>query len=109
MSVCSPPPHPPPSSLLRPCRPHRRRPAPRHRPAPCRAPHPAVAATVRCAFPRHTLDGADVRAALLDLVVRLGLLLRRRDQVARELTLKLTFAGGGSWEKTRRLGRAVRA
>ncbi|MBT2423807.1 hypothetical protein J7F01_15315 [Streptomyces sp. ISL-22] len=58
-----------------------------------------ASATVRCAFPRHTLDGADVRAALLDLVVRLGLLLRRRDQAARAPA----FAGGGRWEKTRRV------
>ncbi|WP_308297298.1 MULTISPECIES: hypothetical protein [unclassified Streptomyces] len=61
-----------------------------------------AATTVRCVFPRHPLDGADVRAALLDRVVRLGLLLRRRDRAARALTLKLTFAGGGSWEKPRR-------
>lgn len=62
-----------------------------------------AAATVRHVFPRHTRDGADARAALLEMVVRLGLLLRRRDQAARALTLKLTFAGGGTWEKTRRL------
>jgi DNA polymerase-4 len=62
-----------------------------------------ASATVRSTFPRHTLDGAEVRAALLDLVVRLGLLLRRRDQVARGLTLTLRFAGGATWEKTRRL------
>ncbi|WP_328884201.1 DNA polymerase Y family protein [Streptomyces sp. NBC_00299] len=62
-----------------------------------------AAATVSHAFPRHTLDGAAARAALLDLVVRLGLLLRRRGQASRALTLKLTFVGGGSWERTRRL------
>jgi DNA polymerase-4 len=62
-----------------------------------------ASATVRCSFPRHTLDGAEVRAALLDLVVRLGRELRRRDQAARALTLTLSFAGDGSWEKTRRL------
>ena len=62
-----------------------------------------AAASVRYIFPRHTLDGADVRAALLELVVRLGLLLRRRGQVARALTLTLRFAGGGNWNKTRRL------
>ncbi|GGW76825.1 DNA polymerase Y family protein [Streptomyces galilaeus] len=60
-------------------------------------------ATVRHAFDRHVLDGAAVRAALLDLVVQLGLLLRRRGQAARALTLTLKFAGNGSWEKTRRL------
>jgi DNA polymerase-4 len=62
-----------------------------------------ASATVRCAFARHTLDGAEVRAALLELVVRLGLLLRRRDRVARGLTLTLRFAGDATWEKTRRL------
>ncbi|MFH8701878.1 DinB/UmuC family translesion DNA polymerase [Streptomyces chartreusis] len=62
-----------------------------------------AAATVRHAFPRHTLDGAEARAALLETVVRLGLLLRGRDQAARALTLTLTFAGGGRWEKARRL------
>ncbi|MFH8701308.1 DinB/UmuC family translesion DNA polymerase [Streptomyces chartreusis] len=62
-----------------------------------------AAATVRHAFARHTLDGAPARAALLETVVRLGLLMRGRDQAARALTLTLTFAGGGRWEKTRRL------
>ncbi|MGW2714807.1 DinB/UmuC family translesion DNA polymerase, partial [Streptomyces sp. NPDC001356] len=47
--------------------------------------------------------GAVVRAALLDLVVRLGLQLRHRGQAARALTLTLRFAGGATWEKTRRL------
>ncbi|MFM9700760.1 DNA polymerase Y family protein [Streptomyces europaeiscabiei] len=59
--------------------------------------------TARCTFPRHTLDGADVRAALLDLVVQLGQDLRRREQVARALRLTLAFAGGATWESTRRL------
>jgi DNA polymerase-4 len=62
-----------------------------------------ASATVRCAFPRHTLDGAAVRAALLDLVAQLGHLLRQRGQAARALTLTLRFAGGTSWDKTRRL------
>ncbi|MEV5320310.1 hypothetical protein AB0K92_22090 [Streptomyces sp. NPDC052687] len=62
-----------------------------------------ASATVRCSFDRHTLDGAPVRAALLDLVVRLGARLRRRGQAARALTFTLRFAGGTSWEKTRRL------
>ncbi|MEU1259353.1 hypothetical protein ABZ445_39340 [Streptomyces chartreusis] len=62
-----------------------------------------AAATVRWRFARHTLDGAEARTALLDLVVRLGLLLRDRGQAARALTLTLTFAGDGRWEKTRRL------
>ncbi|MFJ2241058.1 hypothetical protein [Streptomyces sp. NPDC087859] len=60
-------------------------------------------ASVSCTFDRHVLDGAAARAALLDLVVRLGTLLRGRAQVARAVTLTLTFAGGNRWEKTRRL------
>ncbi|MFK4152880.1 hypothetical protein ACI2LV_12975 [Streptomyces fungicidicus] len=60
-------------------------------------------ATVRRTFDRHTLDGATVRATLLDLVVQLGRLLRRRGQAARALTLTLGFAGGTGWAKTRRL------
>ncbi|MEU3342435.1 hypothetical protein [Streptomyces sp. NPDC006668] len=63
---------------------------------------PATAA-VRCAFDRHTLDGAHVRAALLELVIRLGQQLRRREQAARAVTLSLAFAGNSRWEKTRRL------
>ncbi|MEU5274824.1 hypothetical protein AB0G87_00240 [Streptomyces asoensis] len=51
----------------------------------------------------YVLDGADVRAVLLVLVVRLGHLLRRRGQAARGLTLVLQFAGGTTWEKSRRL------
>lgn len=70
---------------------------------PCTLP---AAASVRCAFARHTLDGAEVRAALLDLVVQLGRLLRRRGQVARSLTLTLKFASNTRWEKTRRLPEA---
>ncbi|WP_440581078.1 DNA polymerase Y family protein [Streptomyces sp. PT19] len=62
-----------------------------------------ASATVRCTFGRHALDGAAVRAALLDLVVRLGIDLRRRGQAPRALTLTLKFAGGTSWDKTRRL------
>ncbi|MFD5013484.1 hypothetical protein [Streptomyces chartreusis] len=54
-----------------------------------------AAATVRHTFPRHTLDGVEARGALLETVVRLGLLLRGRDQAARALTLTLSFAGGG--------------
>ncbi|WP_328691081.1 hypothetical protein OHU07_31395 [Streptomyces phaeochromogenes] len=62
--------------------------------------------TVRRSFAQHTLDGAVVRAALLDLVVQLAYQLRHRGQVARGLTLVLRFAGGTSWEKTRRLPEA---
>ncbi|ELS50401.1 DNA polymerase Y family protein [Streptomyces viridochromogenes] len=62
-----------------------------------------ASATVGCAFPRPALDGAQVRSCLLDLVMRLGRLLRRRGQAARALTLTVRFVGGTSWEKTRRL------
>jgi DNA polymerase-4 len=65
-----------------------------------------ASASVSRTFPRHTLDGAAVRAALLDLVVTLALQLRRRGQAARGLTLTLRFAGGTTWEKTRRLPEA---
>ncbi|PBC93778.1 DNA polymerase-4 [Streptomyces sp. Ag82_O1-15] len=65
-----------------------------------------ASASVSRAFPRHTLDGAAVRAALLDLVVTLAHQLRRRRQAARSLTLILRFAGGTTWEKTRRLPEA---
>ncbi|WP_435596064.1 DNA polymerase Y family protein [Streptomyces albogriseolus] len=57
-----------------------------------------ASATVRSTFPRHTLDGTEVRTTLLDKVVCLALLLRRRHQVARGLTLTLKFAGGGRWD-----------
>ncbi|MFF4539982.1 hypothetical protein [Streptomyces aureus] len=63
-------------------------------------------ASVHRAFPRHTLDGAAVRAALLDAVVTLAHHLRRRGQAARGLTLTLRFAGGTTWDKTRRLTEA---
>ncbi|MFF5307650.1 hypothetical protein ACFY5F_50765 [Streptomyces sp. NPDC013161] len=59
--------------------------------------------SVRHRFPHDVLDGAVARSALLGLVVQLGAELRRRGQVARALTLTLTFAGGPAWEKTRRL------
>ncbi|MDX3075027.1 hypothetical protein ACIP98_18065 [Streptomyces sp. NPDC088354] len=54
-------------------------------------------------FTRHELDGPAARAALLDLVVRLGAMLRGRRQVAGSLSLTLRFTGGARWEKTRRL------
>ncbi|MFF3710309.1 DNA polymerase Y family protein [Streptomyces phaeochromogenes] len=62
--------------------------------------------TVRHTFAQHTLDGALVRAALLDLVVQLAHQLRQRGQVARGVTLSLRFAGGTGWEKNRRLPEA---
>ncbi|MFC9636140.1 hypothetical protein ACFTY8_44880 [Streptomyces mirabilis] len=65
-----------------------------------------ASASVSRTFPRHTLDGAAVRAAMLDLVVTLAHQLRGRGQVARGLALTLRFAGGTTWEKTRRLPEA---
>ncbi|MEU9352439.1 hypothetical protein AB0D65_15905 [Streptomyces griseoloalbus] len=59
---------------------------------------------MRRAFDQHALDGATVRAVLLDLVVKLGRLLRRRDQAARALTLTLRFPAGTSCSDA---GRAV--
>jgi hypothetical protein len=50
---------------------------------------------VRCSLDRHSVEGGAVRAALLDVVIRLGVRLRRRGQAARALTLK--FAGDTSW------------
>ncbi|MFE9687806.1 hypothetical protein [Streptomyces sp. NPDC006285] len=71
------------------------------------APRALPASTsVRHTFDDHTLDGATVRAALLELVVQLGQLLRGRSQVVRGLTLVLRFAGGTSWERARRLPEA---
>ncbi|MFF7987039.1 hypothetical protein ACFZDK_49535 [Streptomyces sp. NPDC007901] len=62
-----------------------------------------VSASVRARFERDLLDGAEVRARLLELVVRLGVTLRGRGQAARAVTLTLHFAGGARWEKSRRL------
>lgn len=62
-----------------------------------------VSASVRARFERDLLDGAEVRARLLELVVRLGVTLRGRGQAARALTLTLHFADGARWEKSRRL------
>ncbi|WP_343234109.1 hypothetical protein [Streptomyces actuosus] len=55
---------------------------------------------MRHRFERHVLDGVDVRAALLTLVVDLGLLLRRRGHAARALTLQLAFAGAASGRRS---------
>lgn len=71
------------------------------RPVPPRA-LPA-SASLRHAFGRQVLEGAPVRAALLDVVVRLGTLLRGRGQAAQGMTLALDFAEGASWSRTRRL------
>ncbi|MEH0420525.1 DNA polymerase Y family protein [Streptomyces sp. B21-083] len=62
-----------------------------------------VSVSVGHRFGRDRLDGAEVRARLLELVVRLGITLRRRGQAARGVTLRLDFAGDARWEKSRRL------
>ncbi|MFI1035951.1 hypothetical protein [Streptomyces sp. NPDC020951] len=62
-----------------------------------------ASASLRHAFGRQVLEGAPVRAALLDVVVRLGTLLRGRGQAAQGMTLALDFAEGTSWSRTRRL------
>ncbi|MEU8526466.1 hypothetical protein AB0C77_12840 [Streptomyces sp. NPDC048629] len=67
-----------------------------------RMPDSTTAAT---AFPTDTLDPAVVRAALLDLVVTLGGRIRRRDQVARALTLTVRLADGSTVTRTRALDR----
>ncbi|MEU6602797.1 DinB/UmuC family translesion DNA polymerase [Streptomyces flaveolus] len=84
-------------------RPARRRPRRGIDPRPVVPRDLTASAAVRHRFTHHTLDGAVVRAALLDLVVQLGLQLRHRSQAARALTLTLRFAGGTTSEKTRRL------
>ncbi|MEV1025922.1 hypothetical protein [Streptomyces sp. NPDC050264] len=65
-----------------------------------------LSAAVRHRFERQEMDGATVRARLLDLVVRLAATLRSRDQVARGLTLQLDFAAGARWTRTLRLPEA---
>ncbi|MFF1593069.1 hypothetical protein ACFVY0_33865 [Streptomyces sp. NPDC058286] len=65
-----------------------------------------LSAAVRYRFERQEMDGAAVRARLLDLVVQLAASLRRREQVARGLTLQLDFAAGARWTKTLRLPEA---
>ncbi|MFF9150482.1 hypothetical protein ACF1BN_37150 [Streptomyces sp. NPDC014861] len=54
-------------------------------------------------FHRDETDAATVRAAVLDLVVTVGERIRRRDQVARKVTLTVGLAGGGSVTRTRAL------
>ncbi|MEU3254689.1 hypothetical protein [Streptomyces sp. NPDC006997] len=68
------------------------------------APLPA-SATVTHVFPRHTPGGAEVRAALLDLVSRLGHQLRHRHQAPGALTLALRFPDGPAWTTSRRPAR----
>jgi DNA polymerase-4 len=65
-----------------------------------------ASAVVRRRFERQELDGGRVRAVLLDLVVQLGAMLRGREQAARAVSLELRFAGGASWERSRRLSEA---
>ncbi|MFJ5712482.1 hypothetical protein [Streptomyces sp. NPDC093105] len=55
------------------------------------------------AFPWDETDAASVRAAVLDLVVTIGERIRRRDQVARKVTLTIGLAGGASVSRTRTL------
>lgn len=70
-SACSPPSHPPPLSACSEAGPAVRPPTgPAHRHAPRRAPSSASSSAVRHTFDLHTLDGATVRATLLELVVR---------------------------------------
>ncbi|WP_420036093.1 DNA polymerase Y family protein [Streptomyces sp. cg28] len=72
-----------------------------HRPVTPRL-HPE-SVRIHHTFAHQELDSARVRARLLDLVVQLGAVLRERNQVARAVGLHLTFAGGPTWERTRRL------
>ena len=67
-----------------------------------------VSVSVRARFERDLLDGAEVRARLLELVVRLGVTLRGRGQAARAVTLTLHFAGGARWDRSPRVGRGAR-
>ncbi|MEV6357947.1 DNA polymerase Y family protein [Streptomyces hydrogenans] len=55
------------------------------------------------AFRRDETDAASVRAAVLDLVATVGERIRRRDQVARKVTLTVGLAGGASVTRTRTL------
>ncbi|MFD8014301.1 hypothetical protein [Streptomyces sp. NPDC058955] len=55
------------------------------------------------AFPWDETDAASVRAAVLDLVVTVGERIRRRDQVARKVTLTIGLADGASVSRTRTL------
>jgi len=52
------------------------------------------------AFRRDETDAASVCAAVLDLVVTVGERIRRRDQVARKVTLTVGLAGGASVSQT---------
>ncbi|MEU8955010.1 hypothetical protein AB0C93_11965 [Streptomyces sp. NPDC048518] len=65
-----------------------------------------ASATASRRFTRDHQDGARVRGTLLDLIVELGTTLRRRDQATQALTLQLRFAGGATWERSRRLAEA---
>ncbi|MGW2938326.1 DinB/UmuC family translesion DNA polymerase [Streptomyces sp. NPDC001156] len=60
----------------------------------------------RCSARCGPRAAALVTAGGWPLVVELGHLLRRRGQAARALTLTLRFAGGPSWEESRRLPEA---
>ncbi|MFF9473864.1 hypothetical protein ACF1E9_14755 [Streptomyces roseolus] len=54
-------------------------------------------------FGRDETDAASVRAAVLDLVVTARERIRRRDQVARKVTLTVGFAGAAGVARTRAL------
>ncbi|MEV7346785.1 hypothetical protein [Streptomyces sp. NPDC093544] len=68
-------------------------------PGPCRWPRASGPASSGTCW-----TGAELRARLLELVVRLGITVRRRGQTARAVTLQLLFAGDARWEKSRRPG-----
>ncbi|MGC0316958.1 DNA polymerase Y family protein [Kitasatospora acidiphila] len=72
----------------------RRRATPRDLPASAR---------VRHHFQRDALDGPEVRAAVLDLAVQLGAMLRGLGQAALAVAVVVRFAGGPPWERTVRL------
>ncbi|MFJ6355014.1 hypothetical protein ACIQKB_36855 [Streptomyces sp. NPDC092046] len=68
------------------------------------APRPLPeAASLSHAFDRDMLDPVLLSAALLDLLAALAERIRRRDQVARALTLPVRLADGSRTERTRRL------
>ncbi|MFF7816044.1 hypothetical protein ACFZCF_29560 [Streptomyces sp. NPDC007945] len=62
-----------------------------------------MSTSAHAVFGRDETDAAGVRAAVLDLVVTVGERIRRRDQVARKVTLTVGFAGGASVARTRAL------
>ncbi|MDV9190803.1 hypothetical protein R6L23_21740 [Streptomyces sp. SR27] len=55
------------------------------------------------AYDRDVYDPVLVRAGLLDLVVTLAERIRRREQIARKVTLSVRFADGSTLDRTRAL------